>query len=333
MKVILELKKGNTKAKRINVRQDVVIGRGSECSLRLPSSQVSRKHCSVTFKDDVVYVMDLGSSNGTWLNGVKLPANQAFEVGSTMKLALGPIKFLIHVVKDAPSQQSTSSQGQDSEITSISLAPPVPVVPVAAAPVAARVAGSALADDTAVEDVSIDAAAIIRQNREPSPQANTAADSPAQDAATANDSIGRLQPIAKNDADAVQDATTGNSMSDAGILQFGESMLVEQDDGNFQLPSIDEVDSEEDVDEIQMIEAFDIVEVVDPPAVVDDIQVIEEPEALHDVEVLDDIEVLDEIEVIQDIQVLDDIEVLDDVQVLDQVDVLDDFDDVEVLDD
>ena len=161
MKVILELKKGNTKVKRINVRQDVVIGRGSECSLRLPSSQVSRKHCSVTFKDDVVYVTDLGSSNGTWLNGVKLPANQAFEVGSTMKLALGPIKFVIHVVKDALSQQSTSDEDREPETTGIS--------PVAVVPVAAASANAALADDTAVEAVSTDAATTNHEDPEPLP--------------------------------------------------------------------------------------------------------------------------------------------------------------------
>ena len=317
MKVILELKKGNTRAKRINVRQDIVIGRGSKCSLRVPSSQVSRKHCSITFKDDVVYVTDLGSSNGTWLNGVKLPMNQAFEVGPKMKLALGPVNFVIFVVKDQLPKQDAAKEDKNPEITELS--------PVSTAPVSAAVAD--------------------KKNLAPSPlsQASPAtdsldADSLNEDVAAANDSIGRLQPIAKDDANAVENAATDNPISDAGVLQFNESMLVEQDDDDFQLPSIEAFDSEKDIDKVQVIDAFDIVEVVDSPPVAevaevaDEIEIIEESVALHDVEVIDDIEVLDEIEVIQDIQVLDDIEVLDDVQVLDQVDVLDDFDDIEILD-
>lgn len=47
-----------------------VIGRDSEVSqVAIADSQASRAHASVDIEDDKVYVEDMGSRNGTWLNG------------------------------------------------------------------------------------------------------------------------------------------------------------------------------------------------------------------------------------------------------------------------
>jgi pSer/pThr/pTyr-binding forkhead associated (FHA) protein len=46
-----------------------LVGRDRTCELRLDSSRVSRRHCCLAFVDCSVFVRDLGSTNGTWING------------------------------------------------------------------------------------------------------------------------------------------------------------------------------------------------------------------------------------------------------------------------
>jgi hypothetical protein len=53
------------------------------------SRAVSRIHCKILRRDNQYCVVDLGSSNGTYLNGARLPANTQFplEDGSVLRLA------------------------------------------------------------------------------------------------------------------------------------------------------------------------------------------------------------------------------------------------------
>jgi pSer/pThr/pTyr-binding forkhead associated (FHA) protein len=46
-----------------------LIGRGADCAIHLASSGVSKHHCRVVVQGDAVWVEDLGSSNGTHVNG------------------------------------------------------------------------------------------------------------------------------------------------------------------------------------------------------------------------------------------------------------------------
>jgi diguanylate cyclase (GGDEF)-like protein len=47
----------------------VVLGRGTDADIRLDDELVSRKHCSLTFDGKNVTVQDLGSTNGTYVDG------------------------------------------------------------------------------------------------------------------------------------------------------------------------------------------------------------------------------------------------------------------------
>jgi pSer/pThr/pTyr-binding forkhead associated (FHA) protein len=49
-----------------------VVGRSSECDISLGAAHLSRRHASLQVKDGLLYVKDLGSSNGTYLNGKKI---------------------------------------------------------------------------------------------------------------------------------------------------------------------------------------------------------------------------------------------------------------------
>ncbi|MGI9293390.1 MAG: FHA domain-containing protein [Pseudomonadales bacterium] len=49
-----------------------VIGRSSECDLTIDSELLSRRHAEISIENGQLRIVDLGSSNGTFLNGVKI---------------------------------------------------------------------------------------------------------------------------------------------------------------------------------------------------------------------------------------------------------------------
>ena len=51
---------------------EVIIGRGPSCRIRLPSKNVSRTHARIFFRNDEYYIEDLGSTNGTYVNGIRV---------------------------------------------------------------------------------------------------------------------------------------------------------------------------------------------------------------------------------------------------------------------
>jgi pSer/pThr/pTyr-binding forkhead associated (FHA) protein len=54
--------------------QPVVVGRLQTADIRVDDVTVSRKHCTLTQKGDVLVVRDENSVNGSYVNGVKLSA-------------------------------------------------------------------------------------------------------------------------------------------------------------------------------------------------------------------------------------------------------------------
>lgn len=71
-----------------------VVGRQQECDLCIPLMVVSRKHCQVNQDEGSLRVRDLGSRNGTFVNGEKVE-EAALNAGD--KLRVGPIVFGVQV--------------------------------------------------------------------------------------------------------------------------------------------------------------------------------------------------------------------------------------------
>ncbi|MFN5534489.1 MAG: FHA domain-containing protein [Planctomyces sp.] len=109
MKVVLELQDQSANVRKITVRHDIVIGRGSDCNLRLSSPQVSRRHCFLRVSRDGVTVTDLDSSNGTWVQGRRIPSGVRQEVGDGQQLSLGPIRFVVYLRQEAVAASILSS--------------------------------------------------------------------------------------------------------------------------------------------------------------------------------------------------------------------------------
>ncbi|ADV63102.1 FHA domain containing protein [Isosphaera pallida ATCC 43644] len=87
------------------------IGRGETCHLRPNSEQVSREHAEIQILADRVVVRDLGSRNGTFVNGTRIEGEVTLKDGET--ISVGPLTFLVGiqaVVASAPvAPQATAS--------------------------------------------------------------------------------------------------------------------------------------------------------------------------------------------------------------------------------
>ena len=52
--------------------QHTILGRDSECDITIPGTHLSRKHVEIAISGNKLLVKDLGSSNGTFVNGKKV---------------------------------------------------------------------------------------------------------------------------------------------------------------------------------------------------------------------------------------------------------------------
>jgi pSer/pThr/pTyr-binding forkhead associated (FHA) protein len=97
MHVILELS-GHPKAnvKSVVVSDTVVVGRSEACGLQIASPTVSRKHCEIRVTGNAVSVIDLGSSNGTFVDATRLPPGEETALAPGCRLNVGGVRFIVH---------------------------------------------------------------------------------------------------------------------------------------------------------------------------------------------------------------------------------------------
>lgn len=111
-------------------RGSAVIGRDESCRLRVPVPSVSRRHCEVAVEDDEVVVRDLGSSNGTFVNGQRV--KQAEVVPGDL-LTVGPVVFVVRV-DGHPRQIEASESYAAGMVGAEDLAENIPAPPPAPEP-------------------------------------------------------------------------------------------------------------------------------------------------------------------------------------------------------
>ena len=94
----------------------VVVGRHPLCDSRLVSSRVSRWHCCLTAVAGEVYVRDLGSANGTWINGLRISSGR---LSSGDVLSLAHLRFRIQEGEEDQARIAGSSSALDDHIVSL----------------------------------------------------------------------------------------------------------------------------------------------------------------------------------------------------------------------
>lgn len=91
-------------------KSEIIIGREDSVDITIPASAVSRRHARLMLEDEHYVLEDLGSSNGTFVNGEKLVQRRILNSGD--KIRLGQI---INLVYSAPFIESNKTVMHSSE--------------------------------------------------------------------------------------------------------------------------------------------------------------------------------------------------------------------------
>jgi len=66
--------------------REFLIGRGNDCDLRLRDPNISRHHCMIRVRPDEVTLFDLGSINGSYVNGARVITQIVLHSGDEIRL-------------------------------------------------------------------------------------------------------------------------------------------------------------------------------------------------------------------------------------------------------
>ena len=143
---------GEFTGQEINVERDMLVGRHQDADILLQSADVSRRHAALLLKDQQLWVQDLNSSNGTFINDLRIEQETELHDGDMLQFA----SFVFSVL--APGSQNNEL-------------PEIEVEPVTAAPhdqgmpsIAERAAETGITRDGMPQQVSIPKPAPIPEN-------------------------------------------------------------------------------------------------------------------------------------------------------------------------
>lgn len=119
MNVNLVLFKKNGSQKSFALSSNItVIGRRSDCDLCIPLDDVSRRHCQFDRNSEVLEVRDLGSRNGTFLNGKQINGETPVKAGDYLRV--GPLTFQLQIdgqpEKTVPPQDNGEKTAPDEPL-------------------------------------------------------------------------------------------------------------------------------------------------------------------------------------------------------------------------
>ena len=86
---------GEFTGQEISVERDMLVGRHQDAEILLQSTDISRKHAALLFRDDHIWVKDLKSTNGTFVNGERVEQEQEIELHDGDMLQFASFIFMV----------------------------------------------------------------------------------------------------------------------------------------------------------------------------------------------------------------------------------------------
>lgn len=84
---------GELTGQEISIDRDMLVGRHQTADILLQQSEISRKHAAFLLKEHALWLQDLGSSNGTYVNNVQIAAETLLKQGDIVQFA--SLKFSV----------------------------------------------------------------------------------------------------------------------------------------------------------------------------------------------------------------------------------------------
>ena len=95
------------------VRKQISIGRDEGNTIRLPERNVSRRHAKIIVEGDAVFIEDLQSFNGVWVNGQRIEGRTQIRVGD--RIVIGD--YHLTIAKEGEEPETLSREDKDGRTT------------------------------------------------------------------------------------------------------------------------------------------------------------------------------------------------------------------------
>ena len=96
-----------TNDSRCELAPVTIIGRNADCQVHIDDPQVSRRHAMIRHQDNGFWFYDLGSFNGSLLNGARVTTTLKLTDGDTLQLADHTYRF---------EQDTISASSEDADL-------------------------------------------------------------------------------------------------------------------------------------------------------------------------------------------------------------------------
>jgi len=103
----------------IGIDRDMVVGRHQSADIVLQAAEISRKHAAFLLKDQALWVQDLNSSNGSFVNDLRIEHETLLKEGDIVQFA--SLKFSVL----APAQEVVAATIESAEVEAVPAQPEV----------------------------------------------------------------------------------------------------------------------------------------------------------------------------------------------------------------
>lgn len=92
---VLQVTAGSFAQNFILDRPLLALGRATGNDIVIPESTVSGKHATITQEDGNFYITDTGSTNGTFINNLRIQGKHPLKPGDTIRIGAAQVKFVV----------------------------------------------------------------------------------------------------------------------------------------------------------------------------------------------------------------------------------------------
>ncbi|MGI6250794.1 MAG: FHA domain-containing protein [Anaerolineaceae bacterium] len=119
-------------------KDEIVLGRDLSSDIPVPDPEISRRHARLVRKPEGIYIEDLGSTNGTFLNGVRISSPQLLKHGDLITLAESTVMGFESAGSSVPSYTEVPHVAQEAYHPEAPAPAPTPIYQPIQAPTPSR---------------------------------------------------------------------------------------------------------------------------------------------------------------------------------------------------
>jgi len=127
--------------REIAIKPEMTIGRQAECDLQLTEGHASRRHARISMTAGAVWLEDLTSANGTFINGARITARVRLSSGDRLRFDIEEFDFRMPAVTAMRPEEKTVFR------------PPAAAAAVSSSQPAARVSAAAAVEATSANQL------------------------------------------------------------------------------------------------------------------------------------------------------------------------------------